>query len=54
MTIVERKTRYVIIRKLRRSTKKAVIYGIVEALREYEIMSITSDNGSEFAGMKIL
>ena len=26
--------------------------GIVEALKEYEVMSITSDNGSEFAGSK--
>ena len=26
--------------------------GIVEALRNYEVMSITSDNGSEFTGLK--
>lgn len=25
--------------------------GIVEALKEYEVMSITSGNGSEFSGL---
>jgi IS30 family transposase len=52
--LVERQTRYVIIKKLKRATKKEVIYGIIEALRKYEVMSITSDNGSEFAGLKIV
>lgn len=50
--MVERQTRYVIIKKLKRATKKEVTKAMVEALQGYEVMSITSDNGSEFAGMR--
>ena len=50
--MVERQTRYVIIKKLKRATKKEVMEGIIASLKEYEVMSITSDNGSEFAGLK--
>jgi len=50
--MVERQTRYVIIKKLRRATKKEVMNGIIASLRSSEVMSITSDNGSEFAGLK--
>lgn len=53
LTIVERQTRYVIIKKLKRATKKEVTKAMVEALKGYEVMSITSDNGSEFAGTLI-
>ena len=52
LTMVERQTRYVIIKKLKRATKKEVMKGIIASLRSYEVMSITSDNGSEFSGLK--
>jgi len=54
LTLVERRSRYVIIKKLTRATKKEVMYGIIGALRNYGVMSITSDNGSEFAGLCII
>ncbi len=54
LTLVERKTRYVIIKKLKRATKREVMYGIIGALKRYEVMSITSDNGREFAGLWII
>lgn len=50
--MVERQTRYVIIKKLKRATKREVAKAMVEALKRYEVMSITSDNGSEFVGMR--
>ena len=50
--MVERQTRYVIIKKLKRATKKEVMKGIIASLRSYEVMSITSNNGSEFSGLK--
>ena len=37
---------------MKRARKNEVICGIVGALKEYEVMSITSDNGSEFSGLK--
>ena len=43
-----------IIKKLRRATKREVTKATIESLREYEVMSITSDNGSEFAGMRTI
>ena len=52
LTMVERQTRYVIIKKLKRATKREVAKATIESLKEYEVMSITSDNGSEFAGMR--
>ncbi|MDO4713566.1 MAG: hypothetical protein Q4B28_02745 [bacterium] len=52
--MVERQTRYVIIKKLKRATKREVIKAMIEALKGYEVMNITSDNGSEFVGMRII
>jgi IS30 family transposase len=49
LTVIERKTRYVIIVKLARATKDVVYEAIVNALGSYKVHSITSDNGSEFA-----
>jgi IS30 family transposase len=37
--------------KLKRTTKKEVKEAIIKALSGYKINSITSDNGSEFAGL---
>jgi IS30 family transposase len=48
---VERLTRFTIIVKLRRSTKEEVRNAIINVLSRYKINSITSDNGTEFAGL---
>jgi IS30 family transposase len=37
--------------KLERATKKEVKKGIIKAISGYNVNSITSDNGSEFAGL---
>jgi IS30 family transposase len=49
LTIVERKTRFTIIRKLKRATKQSIYDAMIDALSPYKINSITSDNGPEFA-----
>lgn len=52
LTIIERKTRFTIIKKLKRAKKGKVKMAIINALSGNKVNSITSDNGSEFAGMK--
>jgi IS30 family transposase len=51
LTIVERLTRFTIIVKLKNATKEAVRSAIIKALSGYKVQSITSDNGTEFAGL---
>jgi IS30 family transposase len=51
LSIVERVTRFTIIVKLEGGTKKAIKDAITRELSSYKVESITSDNGSEFAGM---
>ena len=52
ITILERKSRYVIIVKVTRATKNIVRFWIVNKLKDFKVNSITCDNWSEFADMK--
>jgi IS30 family transposase len=52
LTLVERKTRFTIITKLNDAKKVSVYMAMLNALSVYKVNSITSDNWSEFAGMK--
>ena len=51
ISIVERKSKFTILKKVERKTAKNVTQATVEALKRYEkrVLSITGDNGSEFA-----
>lgn len=52
LTLVDRKTRYLIIRKLKDKSMKDVGNVLVAAVRKYGIRTITADNGSEFHDYK--
>jgi IS30 family transposase len=52
LTLVDRKTRYLIIRKLKDKSMKDVGNVLVAAIRKYGIRTITADNGSEFHDYK--
>ena len=49
LTLTDRKSRYEIIRLIEDETVKSVNKALKEVLKEYEIKSITADNGLEFA-----
>ena len=49
LTLTDRKTRYEIIRLIEDKTVKSVNKALKEVLKEYEIKSITENNGLEFA-----
>ena len=51
VTLTERKTRYTLLRKVRRRTADQVANAIVEMLTPYlhNVLTITADNGKEFA-----
>ena len=49
LTLTDRKTRYEIIRYLPSKTAQAVNDALLDILQEYDIKSITADNGAEFA-----
>jgi len=54
LTLVERKSRFTLFRKLDDKTKDTVSEAIINALGLYKVRTITYDNGLEFAGhMKI-
>jgi IS30 family transposase len=52
MTIVDRKTRFTIIKKIERPQASIVHKATVKALRGYNLHSITNDNGFEFTAYK--
>jgi len=56
VTLVERKTGFVIIKKIRARTVDEVNRACIEAIHEhgFRIISITFDNGTEFHGYKVL
>ncbi|KXT73542.1 Mobile element protein [Streptococcus sp. DD10] len=49
LTLTDRKTRYEIIRLLPSKTAQAVNEALLEIQKDYSILSITADNGREFA-----
>ncbi len=49
LTLTDRKSRYEIIRLIKDKTVKSVNKALKEVLKEYEIKSITENNGLEFA-----
>ena len=49
LTMTDRKSRYEIIRLIKDKTSKSVNEAISALIKEYEIKSITADNGTEFA-----
>lgn len=49
LTLTDRKSRFEIIRLIEDKTSNSVNNALKEIFKEYEIKSITSDNGSEFA-----
>ena len=52
LTLVDRKTRLVIIHKLKDKSMKDVAKGLIKLIRKHGIKSITADNGSEFHDYK--
>ena len=48
LTLTDRKSRYEIIRLIEDKTVKSVNKALKEVIKDYEIKSITADNGSEF------
>jgi len=52
LTIIERKTRFTIIKKVPRARKWDVYRVVIEAMSGYKVNSITSDNWPEFAWMR--
>jgi IS30 family transposase len=48
LTLVDRKTRLVIIRKLKDKTMDEVSGALIPLVREHEIRTLTADNGTEF------
>ena len=49
VTLVERKSRALVVFKVARSTAEMVSAGIIEALKHLPVKTITFDNGKEFA-----
>ena len=49
LTMTDRKSRYEIIRLIKDKTSKSVNEALSSLIKEYEIKSITADNGTEFA-----
>jgi IS30 family transposase len=49
VTLVERKSRALVVFKVERSTAAIVSAGIIEALKHWPIKTITFDNGKDFA-----
>jgi IS30 family transposase len=54
MTLVDRKSRFLIIRKLRNKTMREVNRKLLPVIRKFGIKTITADNGCEFHGYKKL
>lgn len=52
LTLVDRKTRLVFIRKLKDKSMGEVNSALISAVRQFEIKTLTSDNGSEFHDYK--
>ncbi len=52
LTLVDRKTRLVLIRKLRDKSMEEVKKALVLTIRRYKIRTLTADNGSEFHDYK--
>ncbi len=52
LTLVDRKTRLVFIRKLKDKSMGEVNRALISAVRQFEIKTLTSDNGSEFHDYK--
>lgn len=52
MTLVDRKTRFTIIAKLRNKTNSEVNQILIPLIKKYGIKTITADNGTEFHGYK--
>jgi IS30 family transposase len=52
LTLVDRKTRLLIIRKLKDKSMKEVANAMVKLIRKYGILTITLDNGTEFHDYK--
>ena len=52
LTLVDRTTRYLIIRKLRNKTMNEVKIKLVPIIRKYGIKTITADNGTEWHAFK--
>ena len=49
LTMTDRKSRYEIIRLIKDKTSKSVNEALSSLIKEYEVKSITADNGTEFA-----
>ena len=49
--MTDRKSRYEIIRLIKDKTGKSVNEALSSLIKEYEVKSITADNGTEFAGL---
>ena len=49
LTMTDRKSRYEIIRLIKDKTSKSVNEALSSLIKEYEIKSLTADNGTEFA-----
>ncbi|STX81279.1 IS30B/C/D transposase [Legionella busanensis] len=56
VSIVERKTKFTILKKVNRKTAENVSLATIDALKRYpnSVLSITADNGSEFAKHEII
>jgi IS30 family transposase len=52
LTLVDRKTRYTVIRKLANKTTEEVNRVLIPLISEYGIKTLTADNGCEFHGFK--
>lgn len=52
LTLVDRKTRLVFIRKLKDKSMSEVNSALISAVRQFEIKTLTSDNGTEFHDYK--
>lgn len=52
LALVERKSRYVLLRKLERKTAKCTKTSTIRALSGKKLLTLTNDNGSEFAQHK--
>lgn len=51
LTLVERKTRYVVTKKLVKKKAEYVNQAVLECMKLYSIKSITADNGNEFSSL---
>jgi len=50
VTLVERKSRFLRMKKVESRTKDAVTQAVIDLLTDYPVHTITFDNGKEFAG----